>query len=49
MLDRGERWWDERWTTFRPEAAWRAPAFPAGWEAATVPPAPAPDAYRVLA
>ncbi|HET8968076.1 MAG TPA: hypothetical protein VFN06_01455 [Gaiellaceae bacterium] len=48
MLERGERWWDERWATFVPEPAWRAPAFPEGWE--TTPPteAPAPSAYRRL-
>ena len=49
MLDRGERWWDGRWAAFAPDPAWRAPAFPEGWEAAPVPPAPAPSAYRALA
>ena len=48
MLERGARWWDERWTTFEPDPAWRAPAFPAGWEEAPVPPAPPPSAYRML-
>lgn len=48
MLDRGERWWDERWTSFQPDPAWRAPAFPAGWEVAPVPEPPGPDAYRLL-
>jgi len=48
MLDRGERWWDERWASFAPEPGWRAPAFPDGWE--TTPPteAPSPSDYRVL-
>jgi hypothetical protein len=48
MLDRGERWWDDRWTTFDPDPVWRAPAFPPGWEDAPVPPAPPPSAYRAL-
>jgi hypothetical protein len=48
MLDRGEHWWDGRWTSFEPDPSWRAPAFPDGWEAAPVPEAPAPDAYRAL-
>ena len=26
QLERGERWWDERWASFAPEAGWRAPA-----------------------
>ena len=48
MLDRDERWWDERWASFAPETGWRAPAFPDGWE--TTPPteAPSPSDYRVL-
>ena len=49
MLDRGERWWDDRWATFVPDAAWRAPSFPDGWEAAPVTEAPPPSAYRRLA
>lgn len=48
MLDRGERWWDERWASFTPDPAWRAPSFPQGWDEAAVPPAPAPSAYRLL-
>ncbi len=48
MLDRGERWWDEGWTSFRPDPAWRGPAFPAGWEEVPATSAPAPDAYRLL-
>lgn len=48
MLERGERWWDERWASFVPEAAWRAPAFPAGWETTPATEAPAPGAYRRL-
>ena len=48
MLDRGEKWWDDRWTEFEPDPAWRAPAFPPGWEDAPVPPAPPPSAYRAL-
>lgn len=48
MLDRDERWWDERWASFEPDPAWRAPAFPDGWEAAPVPTAPSPAAYRSL-
>lgn len=47
MLDRGAHWWDEHWTSFEPDTAWRAPAFPDGWEAAPVPPAPGPSAYRM--
>ncbi len=47
-LDRGERWWDERWAGFEPDPAWRAPSFPDGWEEAPVPPAPPPSAYRAL-
>jgi Protein of unknown function (DUF402) len=46
MLDRGERWWDEQWAAFEPDPAWRAPAFPSGWEEAPTPPAPPPSAYR---
>jgi hypothetical protein len=34
MLDRGEQWWDESWTTWRPDPAWRGPALPGGWESA---------------
>jgi Protein of unknown function (DUF402) len=49
MLDRDERWWDHAWTAFEPDAAWRAPSFPPGWEAAPVPPAPPPSSYRALA
>jgi hypothetical protein len=48
MLDRGAHWWDDHWTSFEPDTAWRAPAFPDGWEAAPVPPAPGPSAYRML-
>jgi hypothetical protein len=48
MLNRGERWWDDRWTTFEPERGWRAPAFPPGWESAEVPTAPGVEAYRTL-
>lgn len=47
-LERGERWWDEAWSRFEPDPAWRAPAFPPGWESAPVPPAPTPDAYRLI-
>lgn len=49
MLDRGERWWDEGWASFAPDPAWRAPAFPDGWEATPVSEAPPPSAYRTLA
>jgi len=48
LLDRGERWWDERWTSFEPHPTWRAPSFPDGWEEAPVPAAPPPSAYRAL-
>jgi Protein of unknown function (DUF402) len=48
QLDRGGRWWDERWASFAPDAAWRAPAFPDGWEATPVTEAPPPSAYRTL-
>lgn len=48
MLDRGERWWDDRWTSFEPDPAWRAPALPDGWEDAPASPAPPPTAYRLL-
>jgi hypothetical protein len=48
MLDRGERWWDDRWTSFEPDPAWRAPALPDGWEEAPASPAPPPTAYRLL-
>jgi Protein of unknown function (DUF402) len=48
MLDSGERWWDERWTAFEPDPAWRAPAFPEGWESAPVPAAPTPLSYQAL-
>jgi len=46
MLEHGDRWWDESWASFVPDPAWRAPAFPDGWE--TTPPteAPPPSAYR---
>ena len=30
MLDRKARWWDGRWTSFKPDSTWRAPAFPGG-------------------
>ena len=32
MLDREERWWDESWARFEPDASWQAPSFPAGWD-----------------
>ena len=48
MLDRGERWWDERWSSFEPDPTWRAPSFPAGWETTPVTEAPPPSAYRRL-
>jgi hypothetical protein len=48
ILDRGERWWDERWASFEPEPAWRGLGFPPGWEEAPVTPAPPPAAYRTL-
>ena len=48
MLDRGHRWWDERWASFAPEPDWRAPTFPDGWEAAPPTEAPSPSDYRVL-
>jgi hypothetical protein len=47
-LERGERWWDERWASFTPEAGWRAPSFPMGWEATPLTEAPPPSAYRTL-
>lgn len=31
-LDRGERWWDERWAEFRPDGSWHAPSWPEGWD-----------------
>ena len=46
MLDRGERWWDERWASFEPDPAGVRRAFPPGWEEAPVQPAPPPSAYR---
>ena len=48
MLDRGERWWDERWASFVPDPAWRAPSFPDGWEEVPASPAPPPSEYRAL-
>jgi predicted RNA-binding protein associated with RNAse of E/G family len=47
MLDRGERWWEDRWASFEPDPAWRGLGFPPGWEA-PVTPAPPPSAYRAL-
>jgi hypothetical protein len=47
-LDRGARWWDERWASFEPDPVWRAPAFPDGWEETPVTPSPPPSAYRLL-
>jgi hypothetical protein len=49
MLERGEHWWDERWASFEPDPAWRAPSFPDGWEGTPVPAPPSPSAYRRLA
>ena len=49
MLERGERWWDESWTSFVPDPAWRAPSFPDGWETTPLTEAPPPTAYRLLA
>ena len=46
MLDRGERWWDDGWTSFQPDPAWRAPAFPDGWETVRGTPGPDPSDYR---
>jgi hypothetical protein len=34
MLDVGEEWWDEEWSRWRPDPAWRAPRPPHGWERA---------------
>ena len=48
MLDRDERWWDERWASFVPEPGWRAPSFPDGWETTPVTEAPPPAAYQLL-
>lgn len=48
MLELGGRWWDDSWTDFEPDPAWRAPSFTDGWEEAPVPPAPPPSAYRTL-
>ena len=48
MLDRGERWWSDRWTTFVRDPGWRAPSFPTNWEDAPVPPAPHSSAYRAV-
>jgi hypothetical protein len=48
MLDSGDRWWDGRWAAFEPDPAWRAPAFPEGWESAPVPAAPTPSSYQAL-
>jgi hypothetical protein len=47
-LERGERWWDERWASFTPEAGWRAPSFPDDWEATPLTEAPPPSSYRTL-
>ena len=47
QLDRGERWWDEEWASFAPDAHWRAPAFPDGWEATPLTEAPPPSTYRM--
>ena len=33
LLDRGERWWDERWAEWTPDPAWRPTELPPGWEA----------------
>ena len=30
-LDRGERWWDERWADWTPPPAWRDPRLPPTW------------------
>jgi hypothetical protein len=48
MVDRGEQWWEGGWASFEPDPAWRGPAFPTGWEAASVPPGPSPSDYRLL-
>lgn len=48
QLDRGERWWDERWASFTPEEGWRATTFPDGWEATPPTEAPPPSTYRTL-
>jgi hypothetical protein len=48
LLDRGERWWDERWASFEPDPGWRAPTFPDGGEEVPATPAPPPTSYRVL-
>jgi len=49
MLDRGERWWEDVWSRFEPDSAWRAPSCPDGGEVAEIPAAPAPAAYVALA
>ena len=48
MLDSGEHWWDDEWTSFEPDPGWRAPTFPEGWEEVPATPAPPPSAYRML-
>jgi len=48
MLEGGRQWWDERWASFEPDPAWRAPPFPTGWEGIAVTEAPAPGDLRVL-
>ncbi len=48
MLERGDRWWEDVWTSFAPDPAWRAPSFPPGWESAPIPEPPALSAYRAL-
>jgi hypothetical protein len=30
-LETGERWWDERWTTWAPDPSWRDARLPPGW------------------
>jgi hypothetical protein len=30
-LDAGRRWWDDGWTSWSPDPAWRVPELPAGW------------------
>lgn len=36
LLDAGERWWDESWSTWQPDPAWPVPHLPTNW--AAIPP-----------
>jgi hypothetical protein len=38
LLDAGQRWWHDKWSTWVPDPAWTAPDLPPDWETLPSPP-----------